>query len=411
MKKQLKKPAGKVLEIFCDGGFGNRYNALISGLALADQCGLEVKVHWPKNGSCEAGYNDIFATNLLVSEQTLPELAGTLSEAFCLLHDTFGSDTLKVPFHSAYEFSSVGGFAAEVLSRYDRVFYYPALIPAWIEEALIHSAVRALRLKDELLQYAKGFIKETFQRPFYGLHLRRTDLNVGLSDTEVQFLVSRHPDELFFVCSDDPIAEALAAAQPNVYRREKKNHVGKRRQDAGWQAPTADDSGRVYYSNIRRGKEATLEGVIDLLVLVQSQIVSFTGSTFQSVARLIGGVEALSTLQKPLPIQFTAVGDVTRMLKNRSFPLGQLMGICEDLIANDRVEDAVLLLRDALEQEVGMSRFVILFNLGVYSMGLRRYQHAMIYFRAALEIRPESIEAKDAYFKVAALELSCGGGI
>ena len=406
MKKQMKKSSGKVLEIFCDGGFGNRYNALISGLALAEQCGLEVRIYWPKNGSCEAGYDDIFATTLLVSEQTLPELAGTLSDAFCLLHDTLGSDTLKVSFHSAYEFSSVGGFASEVLSRYDRVFYYPALIPAWIEEALIQSAVRALRIKDKLTQQAKEFIQGTFHRPFYGLHLRRTDLNVGLSDAEVQLLVSRHPNELFFVCSDDPIAEAMAAAQPNVYHREKKNHVGKRRQDAGWQAPTADDSGRVYYSNIRRGKEATLEGVIDLLVLGQSQIVSFTGSTFQSVARLIGINGELSGFEKPPLIQFAAVGDIRRMIRNRNLTLGQLLGVCEGLVETDRVVDSLSLLQEALEYEVGMSRFVLLFNIGVYSMRLERNQQAMIYFRAALEIRPESEEAKGALFKVAMLEMT-----
>jgi len=406
VKKQLKKPAGKVLEIFCDGGFGNRYNALISGLALAEQCGLEVKVYWPKNGSCEAGYDDIFATTLLVSEQTLPELAGTLSDAFCLLHDTLGSDTLKVSFHSAYEFSSISGFVAEVLNRYERIFYYPALIPAWIDEALIQSAVSALRIKDELIQHANGFIKGTFQRPFYGLHLRRTDLNVGLNDLEVQLLVSRHLGELFFVCSDDPVAEALAAAQPNVYRREKKNHVGKKRQDVGWQSPTADDSGRVYYSNIQRSKEATLEGVIDLLVLGQSQIVSFTGSTFQSVARLIGKSGELSRLEKPPPIQFAAVGDIRRMIKIRNLALGQLLGVCEELVAADRVVDAVSLLLEAVEHEVGMSRFVLLFNLGVYSMKLDRNQQAMIYFRAALEIRPESQETKDAYFRIAQIAVN-----
>jgi tetratricopeptide (TPR) repeat protein len=406
VKKQMKKASGKVLEIFCDGGFGNRYNALISGLALAEQCGLEVKVYWPKNGSCEAGYSDIFATTQLVSEQTLPELAGTLSDAFCLLHDTLGSDTLRVSFHSAYEFSSVAGFASEVLSRYDRVFYYPALIPAWIEESVIQRAVGALHMKDELIQQAKEFIQETLPRPFYGLHLRRTDLNVGLSDAEVQLFVGRHPGELFFVCSDDPIAEAMAAAQPNVYRREKKNHVGKRRQDAGWQAPTADDSGRIYYSNIRRGKEATLEGVIDLLVLGQSQIVSFTGSTFQSVARLIGMRSELSGLGKPPPIHFVAVDDILRMIKTRRIALGQLLGLCEELVSTDRLDDAVSLLQEALEQEVGMSRFVLLFNLGVYSMKLERNQQAMIYFRVALEISPESEEAKDAYFKIAQISMN-----
>jgi len=405
----MKKTSGKVLEIFCDGGFGNRYNALVSGLALADQCELEVKVYWPKNSSCEAGYEDIFATSLVVSEMSLPELAGTLDDVYCLLHDTLGSDTLQVVFHSAYEFPSIASFVSEVLSRSDRVFYYPALIPAWIDESLIQSAVGALRIKGELVQKAKVFIEGTFPRPFYGLHLRRTDLNVGLCDSEVQLLVGRHPDELFFVCSDDPIAEAMAVAQPNVHRREKKNHVEKRREGAGWQAPTADDSGRMYYSNIRRGREATLEGVVDLLILGQSQIVSFTGSTFQSVARLNGKRGELSGLEKPPLIHFTAVGDISRMVKTRQIALGQFLGVCEELVSTDRVGDAVSLLQEALEQEVGMSRFVVLFNLGVYHMKLARNQQAMIFFRAALEISPESSEAKDAYFKVAVMEMSRSG--
>jgi len=409
VKMQMNKAAGKVLEIFCDGGFGNRYNSLVSGLALAEQCGLEVKVYWPRNGSCEAGYDDIFATSLVVSEMSLPELAGTLDDAYCLLHDTLGSDTLKVAFHSAYEVPSIASFVSEVLSRSDRVFYYPALIPAWIDESLIQSAVGALQINGELIQKAKEFIQGTFPRPFYGLHLRRTDLNVGLSDSEVQLLVCRHPDELFFVCSDDPTAEAMAVAQPNVYRRVKKNHVGKRRQDAGWQAPTADDSGRMYYSNIRRGKEATLEGVVDLLILGQSQIVSFTGSTFQSVARLNGKRGELSGLGKPPLIHFMAVGDIGRMVKAQQLPLGQFLGVCEELVSSDRLGDAVSLLQEALEQEVGMSRFIVLFNLGVYHMKLARNQQAMIYFRAALEISPESEEAKGAYFKVAIMEMARSG--
>ena len=399
----------RVLEIFCDGGFGNRYNSLISGLALAEMCGLEVLVYWPKNSSCEAGYNDIFVTTLSISELTLPELSGTLDDAFCLLHDTLGSETLKVPFHSAYDYPTVEGFAEQVLNNYSRIFYYPALIPTWIAENSIQRAVKALEIKQDLVQKARGFIQECLPQPFYGIHLRRTDLNVGLSDPEVQLLVKRHPNEKFFVCSDDPIAEAMAAANSNVARRKKINYVGKRNPDGGWQSATADDSGRVYYSNIQRGKDATLEGVIDLLILGQSQIVSFTGSTFQSVARLIGSVNDLSGLNKPTPIQFAAIGDVIRMLKNRYLSLGQLMGVCEELIGSDRVEEALSLLQEALEQEVGMSRFVILFNLGVYSTGLERYQHAMIFFRAALEISPESVEAKDAYFKVAQSSLIKNG--
>jgi tetratricopeptide (TPR) repeat protein len=397
----MKTAAGKVLEIFCDGGFGNRYNSLVSGLALAEQCGLQVKVYWPKNESCGAGYYDIFETNLRISELMLSELAGTLGDAYCLLHDTKGSDALRVPFNSAYAFATSEEFEKEVLGQYQRVFYYPAIIPDWIDSTGIRQKVSELKVRSELIRQAALFIREYFGKPFHGIHLRRTDLNVGLSDCEVQSLVTKFPGELFFVCSDDPKAEAMATIHPNVRSRQKTSHVSRKNLDAGWQSPTEYDAGRVYFSNIQRGKEATLEGVIDLLVLSQSQIVSFTGSTFQSVARLIGEVSLFAELIKPAPISYAAVGDIKGMLQAGRLSLGQLLGVCEELVANDRTIDALSLLLEALEKEVGMSRFVILFNLGAYSIRLKRFQSAMVYFRAALEISPESAEAKDAYFKVA----------
>jgi hypothetical protein len=109
----------------------------------------------------------------------------------------------------------------------------------------------------------------------------------------------------------------------------------------------------VYFSNIQRGKEATLEGVIDLLVSSQSQIVSFTGSTFQSVARLIGEVSLFAELVKPAPISYAAVGDVKGMLQAGRLPLGQLLGVCEELVANDRTIDALSLLLEALRKGSG----------------------------------------------------------
>jgi hypothetical protein len=39
-------------------------------------------------------------------------------------------------------------------------------------------------------------------------------------------------------------------------------------------------------------------------------------------------------------------------------------------------------------------------------MKLDRNQQAMIYFRAALEIRPESQETKDAYFRIAQIAVN-----
>jgi hypothetical protein len=188
---------GKVLEIFCDGGFGNRYNSLVSGLALAEQCGLQVKVYWPKNESCGAGYHDIFETNLQISELMLSELAGNLGDAYCLLHDTKGSDALRVPFNSAYAFATAEEFEKKPLGQYQRVFYYPAIIPGWIDSTGIRQKVSELKVRSELVQQAAFIHSGVFRQTFPWNSFEETDLNVGLSDCEVQSLVTKFPGELF----------------------------------------------------------------------------------------------------------------------------------------------------------------------------------------------------------------------
>ena len=51
--------------IYCDGGFGNRYHSLISGLFLAEACNREPLVIWPINPYNEAVYSDIFNTEII----------------------------------------------------------------------------------------------------------------------------------------------------------------------------------------------------------------------------------------------------------------------------------------------------------------------------------------------------------
>lgn len=377
-------------EVFCDGGFGNRYNALVSGFALAKHFGLNFIVHWPRNNWCQAGFGSIFSNSVAVSEKTLSELAGSLNDATCLLHDTLGADTLRVDFRSAYALNSMDEFERTGISCNKRIFFYPALIPNWIPNDLIKESVIALEFSAALVHAAKTFIEQNISHPYYGIHLRRTDLNIGLADSEVQMLVKRYPDKQFFVCSDDPVAEALAAVHTNVHRRNKTNNIEKKNLTDGWTAPTLDDDGRKYFSNIQRGADAVLEGVVDILILGQSQIVGFSGSTFQNVARMLGQHAPITNLGMPPALSYPALQDIMRWMKGRQLSLLQVCEFAEQMATADRLDDALKLLSAALEIFAGVDRFVILHNMSSYLLGVGRMAQASIYAKAALEIIPNS---------------------
>jgi hypothetical protein len=381
------------LEVFCDGGFGNRYNALISGFALARYFGLKFVVYWPRNNWCQAGFESIFSTPVRVSEKTLTELSGTLDDAACLLHDSLGADTLRVRFQSAYAFNSMDAFGQTVIGGTQRIFFYPALIPNWIPPDLIKASIVGLEFNSALVHAARTFIEQNIAHPYYGIHLRRTDLNVGLDDCEVQLLAKSYPNAHFFVCSDDPVAEALAAVHPNVHRRDKANNIEKKNLTDGWTAPTLDDDGRKYFSNIQRGAEAVLEGVIDILILGQSQIVGFSGSTFQNVARLLGQHAPITDLGMPHAIRYCALQDTMRWMKGHQLSLLQVCEFAEEMAGASRLQDALELLCAALEVYSGADQFVILHNMSSYLIGAGRTRQAAIYAKAALEIIPNNPQA------------------
>ncbi len=59
------------IHIYCDGGFGNRFNGLVAGLVVAEMAGLAPVVVWPRNNWCGAGYDELVDTPATVVEREL----------------------------------------------------------------------------------------------------------------------------------------------------------------------------------------------------------------------------------------------------------------------------------------------------------------------------------------------------
>lgn len=375
------------IHIFCDGGIGNRINALVAGLALADRFAMQCTVYWPVNSWCGAAFADIFENALDIRSDALDALAGKFGHAKMMLHDEIGAQFLQVPFASAYDYQSMDDFEQRGLPDSGDLFFYPALIPAWIAEGLIHTSLRNLRFSPHIRQSVSEFIVQTLQSPFHGLHLRRTDLRVGLSDPEVLSLVQRYPQAVFFVCSDDPYAEALAGAHPHVHARKKAHHVEKKQAQSDWISLSKDQEGRLSYGNIQRSREAMIEGTIDLLILAHSQIVGFSGSTFQRMAKLIGDVAPLVQMDRPPALPFFSFVEMSLQIERQLIEPAVLLQVCQTMMQHGEAAQALDLMRMGFERFTDAQRPDIAHSLGVMLLNQNQPRQASLYFIAVLQLQ------------------------
>ncbi len=374
--------------IFCDGGIGNRINALISGLAIARHFKLAYCVYWPENNWCYASFSDIFENDFPVSNLSIKDLKHRLDDAIVLLHDDIASNSLSVEFNSAYQFASMQDFADKVLATDKPIFFYPALMPEWIPFNLVIDELKTLVFSEYISQSVLQFIHGTLKKPFHGLHLRRTDLNVGLTDHEVIDLVNRNSDKVFFVCSDDPVAEAIASAHNNVFARTKINHVSKKNESDAWLALSADDDGRLYHGNIHRSKDAVIEGMIDLLILAHSQIVGYSGSTFQRIAKIIGEACPLTNIEKPPALNYFSSTEIEKQLKADLLPAQVLINLCNHIAAQGNIQNGISLLEMGCNQYKGADYIDILHTLGIFLLNHNRNKIAFLILSEAANLDP-----------------------
>jgi hypothetical protein len=286
----------RTIHIYCDGGFGNRFNGLVAGLVIAELAGLHPVVVWPCNNWCGASYNELIATPAQVVERELSSYAPEIDKfQFFTIEDHLG---MGFPFQSPLQMPSVGN-ALDFLRSSDKdVHFHTPLIPAFLEIGSVHAQVRKLEFQPALVARAQAFMDSRNLTEYFGIHIRKTDFGSnGSDDANLYQLVRDVPHKQFFVCSDDKDVEQRFGALPNVAMYPKRAYVEKL-VDGTWNTPTADHSGRVYSCNVNRNAISVEDALIDLLVLSHSQIVSTSNSTFRNTALLMQAVRhaAVATL-------------------------------------------------------------------------------------------------------------------
>jgi hypothetical protein len=192
------------------------------------------------------------------------------------------------------------------------------------------------------------------------------------------------------VCSDDPLAEALASVHPNVHRREKTAHVEKKNSDQGWLAQCKDDDERTYYGNISRSKDSVIEGTIDMLILAHSEIIGYSGSTFQRMARLLGELNPIVPIEKPISLQFFSVSEARRRIQSKLMPADMLLQVCSTVNLQGNISDAIRLLQLGYENASEQDKNAILFTLGIYYLNDNKPRMAVIIFEKLSQTEPSN---------------------
>lgn len=280
------------LHIYCDGGFGNRLNGLVSGLLFAGIAGLKPVAVWPCNNWCGALFSEIFENSEM---QVIERELATYVPDKGNFHFFMTEDHLRmgVPNLSPLAASALPEVIQYLQSDGRDVFYHSPLIPPYLEPAWVSAQIRSLKICGPIKTQAIQFMEKSgLRNPFYGLQIRKTDFGAGGADDNALFeLVQMAWDKRFFVCSDDKGVEARFRNLPNVAIYEKQAYVEKL--VAGdWTALAADHSGRVYPCNVNRSAQSVIDAVVDLLVLSHSEVIKTSNSTFLNAALLLKAARA-----------------------------------------------------------------------------------------------------------------------
>lgn len=253
-----------ILRIQCDGGLGNRYGALVSGLVMAERMGATALAHWPVNANCGASLGDLYASLPFEWSSDLPKVDWPVMAHM----DWAGRDCHRI---SDESMALLAGRDIEFAS--DRLIGTAEQAREWLARCVVQPAIT---------QHIEDFcIGHRITTRVRGIHMRRTDNGSRDEERHLYNLISN--DQVrYFVCSDDIEFERELMQFPNVIIHPKK-HAVEKLQEGGWRiTPPADNPTACY--NVRRSREQVIEAFQDMRILARTTF-DCTRSTFCKWAR------------------------------------------------------------------------------------------------------------------------------
>jgi len=272
--------------IYCDGGFGNRYNSLLSGLFLAWACKRDPIIIWPETRWTEASFTDIFDSKLEEYKEFDHTKFFDEFNPINLVHwNPWGANVEQHNCMGIYM-----GIDQFLKDRTDRnILLYTSVMCPWVDFNNLQIILDQIPFQPYILDAARKFISDNFgSEEFSGLHVRRTDHAYQLNEDEFISQIN-NDNKLCFVCSDEPTAEDHFKTNCDKVRvYPKTNYPELLVPEGGWNTVTKDEFGHQFAFNIKRSRESVIQAMVDLLVLSASNVINTDHrSTFLQTAILL----------------------------------------------------------------------------------------------------------------------------
>lgn len=278
----------KKLYIYCDGGFGNRFNSLVSGLLISKFTKIDPIIVWPITNWCRSKFSTLFDTEFEVVEENLNYFGINTHEYEFIMHANFLNFNTKV--HHLQNFRSIAEICTFCLnSSKNKVVYNNDTIPHYIGQDILVQVIQDLALNKNIISEANNYIQNNFQEEFIGVHLRNTDFFDPHNPNYDQIYqhILDNIDKRYFVCSDDKEMEDMFSQLENVSVYPKTSYVEKLTEDGEWRSIIVDDTGIEYPFNIERSDDSVQQAIIDLYILSKSDIMKTSDSSFLQTAILL----------------------------------------------------------------------------------------------------------------------------
>lgn len=273
--------------IYCDGGFGNRFNSLISGLFLAWACNKEPLIIWPQTRWNEAAFDDIFESNLKIFDTFNKDTFFFTYDPINIVHwNPWGANVEQHNCMGIY--MPINYFLSGKEDK--NIMFYTSVICPWVDINNLKPILDQIPFKSDINIEVEKFITSNFNnKEFYGLHARGTDHAYKIDEEQFINLINNNKDKLYFVCSDENSIETKFSEQcSNVRVYNKTQYVELLDPTGGWNTLTKDEWGHQFAFNVKRPKQSVIEAMIDLLILSHSEVINTDHrSTFLQTALLI----------------------------------------------------------------------------------------------------------------------------
>lgn len=281
----------KRLIAYCDGGLGNRLNALIGGIYFSRLLDLDLVVSWPINRWCAARFSDLFDSSLVVNEDSMVHISGSSGSHLLVAHERqlFANNMILNP-NDALTARGIKDRINLHLPAFVGVIYFNSMVPAYLTNHDMRDIVLQIRIRGEYAEKADEFLARAGLRKgcYWGLHLRGTDAGHQSVYYDFWWVALAFFVGPVVLCTDDAGIEKRFCARRSVVSRARSALPVKASAVLAWNDVTEDEYGREFAYNIFRDALSVREAMVDFVLLGHSKLIYTSQSTFPENARRFG---------------------------------------------------------------------------------------------------------------------------